>query len=60
LSGEKGVGIEEQLPLSKCVKKTMILKITPRYFRTLDLTHIFEKTFHQYAHSTTIFLVYLG
>jgi len=55
---ENRCGDWEKLPPSKCVKKAMILRITLRYFSTLDLTQIFEKTFHQFAHSTTTFLVF--
>ena len=46
LSGVKGVGTGQKLLPSKCVKKTMISRITLGYFNTLDLTQIFEKTFH--------------
>ena len=46
LSGEKGVGTGQKLLRSKCVKKAMISRITLRYFSILDLTQIFEKTFH--------------
>jgi len=55
---EKGVGTGEQLPPSKCAEKAMISRITMRYFRTLDLTQIFEKTFHKFAYITTTFLVF--
>jgi len=54
----KGVETEEQLPHSKCVKKAMVSRLTLRYFNALDLTQIFEKTFHQFARSTTTFLVF--
>jgi len=57
---EKGEGTGEQLPPSKSVKNAMISRITMRYFSTLDLTQIFEKTFHQFAHFTTTFLVFSG
>jgi len=46
LSGKKGVGTGENLLPSKCVKKATISRITLRYLSTLDLTEIFEKTFH--------------
>jgi len=46
LSGEKGVGTGQKFLPSKCVKKAMISRITLRYFCTLDLIQIFEKTFY--------------
>ena len=60
LSGEKCVGTGEKLLPSKCVKEAMISRITLRYLSTLDLTQIFEKTFHEFAQSTTTFLFFLG
>jgi len=54
----KGVGTGQQLPPSKSVKNAMIARITMRYFSTIDFTHIFETTFHQFAYFTTTFLVF--
>jgi len=58
LSGVKGVRTGEQLPPSKCIEKAMVSRITPRYFSTLGMTQIFEKTFHQFAPSTYAFPVF--
>jgi len=52
LYGKEGVRTGAHLLPSKCVKKNWFWRQTPGYFSTVDLTQIFEQTFHQFAHST--------
>jgi len=58
LSGEERVGTGAQLPPNKCVEKALLSRQTLGYFSTLDLTQTFEKTLHQFAHSTATCLVF--
>jgi len=58
LSGKKGEGLGNNCLPVTVLKKAMILRITLRYFSKLDLTQIFDKTFYQFAHSTTTFLAF--
>jgi len=51
-----GLSPPKPLVVTELCQKTLISRQTPGYFSTLDLTHIFEETFHQFAHSTCVFL----